>query len=35
LVAGVMLLADLLACEEARSAAEEGAPGTMRETEDC
>lgn len=34
-VAGVMLLADLAACEEARSAAEEGAAGTMRETEDC
>lgn len=35
LVAGVMLLAGLLACEEASSAAEEGAAGTMRETEDC
>lgn len=35
LVAGVMLLADLLACEEASSAPEEGAAGTMRETEDC
>lgn len=34
-VAGVMLLADLVACEEASSAAEEGAAGTMRETEDC
>lgn len=35
LVAGVMLLAGLLTCEEASSAAEEGAAGTMRETEDC
>lgn len=34
-VAGVMLLADLVACEEASSATEEGAAGTMRETEDC
>lgn len=35
LVAGGMLLAGLLACAETSSAAEEGAVGMIRETEDC